>query len=207
MDGEKSARVRVEIGSEWKLEDLYAFARDYEDLYAFIFHFREALEHRELPGVGELFERVPKSGFGALNFFAGLRYLVPGEFKPSVRAIEYGSPGFLDLQHAEGIAVIIGVVVQVYLALRGGGPPAPPSPGGGVSINVTNSSNVNIIVNALSREDAEQPQVREVIAHRLQREAILQTVRNKVRRLSEMWRRGQVTGLTEHSSNDDKLPN
>lgn len=118
MSSEKSA-VRVEIGGEWKLKDLNAFARNYEDLHAFIFHFRAALETDELSEIRKLFARVPKSRFNASNFFAQLRSRVPEDLQPLVRAIEYGSPGFIDLQHAANIAQIVGTLVTFYLAARG----------------------------------------------------------------------------------------
>jgi hypothetical protein len=48
-----------------------------------------------------------KGGFSSLNFYQNLKYIVPPKARPSIRTIQYASPGWIEL------GVILAVATQI----------------------------------------------------------------------------------------------
>jgi hypothetical protein len=88
-------RHRILIGKRWSLESLTVFSRTYEQTYAFYYSFApEVVQHEE----SRLFAAFPwRGGYSAVNFYGGLRRAVPRKRRPRVLAIQYASPGYIDL--------------------------------------------------------------------------------------------------------------
>ncbi|MFZ0961109.1 MAG: hypothetical protein WAO35_09400 [Terriglobia bacterium] len=90
------------------------FARTYEQVYF--------LEYSLLPNLpGETVERLPyayrafpwRGGFSALDFYQQLKYSAPPQERLEVVAIQYGSPGFIELGLVLGAALTVRKIVKV----------------------------------------------------------------------------------------------
>ena len=105
----------IKLDGRWSLEDLYRFPRTYEQAYFALDALIPSESEIDLDRVRRAFEAFPwHGGYSAVNFYNQLKYATPIKSRPSVRAIEYASPGFLDLalilEQAQTLAAIVAAV-------------------------------------------------------------------------------------------------
>jgi len=100
------------IGERWSLGDLYRFPRTYEQVY-FAF---EAILPTESEATQARLERAFRAfpwrgGYSAVGFYDQLRRATPPQKRPTIRAIQYASPGFIELVLNLPLAIHIASVV------------------------------------------------------------------------------------------------
>jgi hypothetical protein len=107
-DASRRGTHRIELGGEWTLDDLYLLPHAYGQLYSFVNALqRGALDIDER--YDHAFEYPWRGGWSTVNFFGYVRTRVPRTARPKLVAIQYASPGWMDLS----------LVVATALAIRG----------------------------------------------------------------------------------------
>ena len=101
---------RLEMDGEWGLVELSGFGRQYVQVYSILYALQFGADD-EVSGrhytLGRL-ERFPGPvAWSAVGFYDKLRTAVPWEHRPRIAAIEYASPGYIEL------AVIVTVAVNI----------------------------------------------------------------------------------------------
>jgi len=111
---------RIEIGEQWSLEDLYVFARTYEQVYFLAYSLLPDLPHDVSERVTLAYAAFPwRGGYSAVDFYDRLKYAIPRQEWPNLGAISYGSPGFLELLLVRAVAsVVSGLVKDIAGSLR-----------------------------------------------------------------------------------------
>jgi len=116
---------KINIDGEWTLEDLYLLPHTYGQVYGFMYSLMEIKEisSETLDDFNIDFdERIfftytsqPwKGGYSAVNFYNYLKNLVPPEHRPRIKAIHYGSPGFMELVLFVPIAIVIKEIIKSF---------------------------------------------------------------------------------------------
>ena len=106
--GTEVSRYRLDMDHEWELLELSSFGRQYVQVYSLLYalHFgadsedpyeRTARAFRMYPWAG---------GWSAVDFYAALRTAVPRDHRPHVVAIQYSSPGYIELIVALGVCPV-----------------------------------------------------------------------------------------------------
>ena len=100
---------RLEIDGEWGLLELSGFGRQYVQVYSILYalHFGADEEDPE-DRTSHAFGAFPwTGGWSAVDFYDSLRIAVPPGHRPQIVAMEYASPGYIQL------AVIVGVALNI----------------------------------------------------------------------------------------------
>lgn len=90
---------RILLDGRWSLEDLYVFPRTYEQAYFLVGALLlptgdQTIDER----ITHAFQVFPwQGGYSAVGFYEQLKYITPRAERPSIRSIEYSSPGWLEL--------------------------------------------------------------------------------------------------------------
>jgi hypothetical protein len=117
---------RIFMDERWTLDDLYVFPRAYEQVYFALDALTPSETQSDEARIVRAFQAFPwRGGYSAVNFFSQLKYATPTEQRPAVVAIQYASPGYMELllfleQAAKvaatvaGVAGSIGVCAGVY---------------------------------------------------------------------------------------------
>ena len=104
-----SEKYRIPIDGRWELVDLYEFPHTYAQIYSVIYVLQEPLSVPRERRKAHVFSKYPwRGGYSTVNWFSGLYYTIPYEDRPKVIAMQYASPGWLDL----------GVYVAAAIAIR-----------------------------------------------------------------------------------------
>lgn len=131
MDGAAATdRYRIALDGDWSLRDLYEFPYAFEQVYALLYVAeREAEILAELEDNSAVYSIEPeletlgsypwKGGYSAVNFYKRLSFRVPKEDRPRVLAIQYASPGWIDLGLTVGVAVAVSRMVKMFVARAG----------------------------------------------------------------------------------------
>ena len=94
---------RLHLDGEWGLMDFSGFGRHYVQVYAVLYALqipapRDQEEDEEDDRAVRAFRAFPwRGGWSAVGFYEQLRIAVPPKHRPRLVAIEYASPGFMDL--------------------------------------------------------------------------------------------------------------
>ncbi|HEY4359519.1 MAG TPA: hypothetical protein VGN17_01050 [Bryobacteraceae bacterium] len=131
---ETASSYRIQLDGRWSLEDLTILPHDYLQVYAVVAH---VLMLQDLPpvdfgdGDSPLFDpfltRTERwgmlypwaGGYSAVNFYRALvRNLTPNS-RPTIIAIQYASPGYIDLLlWASAAHVVRRIIVNISKSLR-----------------------------------------------------------------------------------------
>jgi hypothetical protein len=105
---------RIDLAGEWSLEDLYSFPHAYGQLYSFV----NALQRGRLE-IDEAYERpfeYPwRGGWSTVNFFSYVASRVPRTARPRLLAMQYASPGWMDLSLVIASAIAIRTLVTTFV--------------------------------------------------------------------------------------------
>ena len=109
------------IDKRWSLEDLYVFPRAFEQVYFAYEALVPAPDDIVDDRIDRAFRDYPwRGGYSAVNFYNQLKYATPKNKRPTIQAIQYASPGFIDLmlnlQLALQIASVVSTVAGSILA-------------------------------------------------------------------------------------------
>ena len=105
---------RLEMDAEWGLLELSGFGRQYVQVYSIVYalHFgaeEEDPEERTVHAFGA-FPWI--GGWSAVDFYDSLRIAVPAGHRPRIVAMQYASPGYIELAVAVGVALNIRRIVD-----------------------------------------------------------------------------------------------
>jgi len=117
------------IDKRWSLEDLYKFPRAYEQVYFAYEAVLPAPDEQTNERISSAFLAFPwRGGYSAVNFYNQLKSATPVRQRPVIKAIQYASPGFIELilnlplavqiaGYVSSVAGSIGVCNKVYNAI------------------------------------------------------------------------------------------
>ena len=104
---------RINIDERWTLEDLYVFSRTYEQVYFLTYSLFPDLPAAAIERVARAYQAFPwKGGYSAVNFYNQLKYSVPPTNRPKIVAIQYASPGFIELALLVAVSAAISRTVR-----------------------------------------------------------------------------------------------
>lgn len=117
---ETTGNIKILMDNRWDLEDLYKFPRNFEQVYFAYFSLLPSDDEFVRQRVNHAFAAYPwKGGYSAVNFYNQLKYTVSKKERPSIESISYASPGWIELNLIQEIALNVGVVVgSVCATLR-----------------------------------------------------------------------------------------
>ena len=106
---------KINIDERWTLEDLYVFSRTYEQVYFLTYSLFPELPDTAVDRVARAYQAFPwKGGYSAVNFYNQLKYAVPPAKRPKVVAIQYASPGFIELALIVAVSAAISRIVRHF---------------------------------------------------------------------------------------------
>lgn len=106
-------RYRIELASEWSLEDLYVFPRAFEQVYFFFASLDKDLDDIDREKLENAYKAFPwQGGYSAVSFFNQLKYTTPRRKRPNIIAIHKASPGYFDLGLWITTAISLAVLVK-----------------------------------------------------------------------------------------------
>jgi hypothetical protein len=119
----------VLMRGRWGLDDLYRLPRAYLNAYAFVYCFDTDLQPRDVERIDTALQEYPwKGGYSYVNVYSVLRNQIPASERPLIKAIEYHSPGSIDLllnvdvalQVAKSVGILLGAAAaaaKTYAAI------------------------------------------------------------------------------------------
>jgi hypothetical protein len=102
------------MDGEWSLEDLHLFPHAYGQLYLFV----NALQRGRLDlheTYDQAFEYPWRGGWSTVNFFGYVKNRVPRTARPRLVALQYASPGWMDLSLVVATALAIRSLVTTFV--------------------------------------------------------------------------------------------
>lgn len=106
----------IRIDSEWSLRDLSDLPNNYSKVYATLYSLQESVpqaDHR----VSRAYESYPwRGGYSTVNFFRSLESHLPEAAIPHIRSMQYASPGYIELDLDERVAVAVKNVITAFAA-------------------------------------------------------------------------------------------
>lgn len=103
---------KVQLDNLWDLEDLYKFPRTFEQVYFAYFSLLPSKDEFINEKIAHAYSSYPwKGGYSAVNFYNQLKYSMHKSERTTIISISYSSPGWLDLNHIQQVALNVGVVV------------------------------------------------------------------------------------------------
>lgn len=109
----QSDSYRIEIDGKWLLRDFSDLFHLYNEVYSLYFLLDVSDESE--PRVKEALARYPwKGGYSVVNFYDDLFIYLGEENRPAVRAIQYASPGYIELSIAVVVAMNIRRIVEQF---------------------------------------------------------------------------------------------
>ena len=106
---------KINIDERWTLEDLYVFSHTYEQVYFLTYSLFPELPDTAIDRVARAYQAFPwKGGYSAVNFYNQLKYAVPPAKRPKIVAIQYASPGFIDLALIVAVSAAISRIVRHF---------------------------------------------------------------------------------------------
>jgi len=105
------------IDGTWSLKDFYQLPHVFAQVYAFNCAFLLDEQARDPERLASAFSSYPwQGGYSAVNFYTSLSSQIPLNLRPKVKAIQYASPGYMELglwvAAATAAAAIIKQVVE-----------------------------------------------------------------------------------------------
>lgn len=124
----KEAEIyRVLMDERWELEDLYGFPHAYSQSHSFIYCFDSDLEPRNAERIDIALQDYPwQGGYSYVNLYIVLHHQIPFPHRPKIAAIQYASPGWIDLllnpdvalQVAQSVGILLGAGVAAVEAWK-----------------------------------------------------------------------------------------
>lgn len=103
----------IYIDGRWSLEDLYRFPHTYEQVYFALEAIVPAEDEDTEERLTRAFGAFPwRGGYSAVSFYNALKFVVPRTRRPSIRSIQYSSPGWIELFLNQHLAVQVGTIVS-----------------------------------------------------------------------------------------------
>lgn len=118
---------RVLMHERWELEDLYGFPHAYLQCHSFIYCLDSELEPRNAARINMALEEYPwRGGYSYVNIYTVLHHQIPVFHRPKIAAIQYASPGWIDillnpdvaLQVAKSVGILLGIGVAGVEAFK-----------------------------------------------------------------------------------------
>jgi hypothetical protein len=115
------------MDERWELEDLYGFPHAYSQSHAFIYCFDSELDPRNATRIDTALEEYPwRGGYSYVNIYTVLHHQIPVPHRPKIAAIQYASPGWIDillnpdvaLQVAKSVGILLGAGVAAVEAIK-----------------------------------------------------------------------------------------
>ena len=104
---------RIQLDGEWLLKDFSEFFHIYSEVYSMCFLLTVPVSSEER--FEELLARYPwKGGYSAVNFYDDLYREVGKANRPSVKEIQYASPGHISLLLLPGAAYAIRKIIEQF---------------------------------------------------------------------------------------------
>ncbi|QNY17315.1 hypothetical protein IC765_18510 [Acinetobacter seifertii] len=111
-----SDNYRVLLDKRWSLENLNDFSRLYLQNYAFLYCLENNKDNlRAVTLAPELNEYKLRDGLTYVNIYSLFVRHVPNKERPTVRAISYASPGFIELILNYEIAIKIALSIAAFI--------------------------------------------------------------------------------------------
>lgn len=113
------AGYRILMDERWSLDDLYVFPRAYEQVYFALEAITPSANSSDEERILRAFRAFPwRGGYSAINFYNQLKYATPLRYRPQIVAIQYASPGYMELllfleQAAKVAATVAGVAGSI----------------------------------------------------------------------------------------------
>ncbi len=108
---------RVLLDEDWDLDDLYEFPHAFNQCYAFIYCLDSELDIYDKERIDQAFSVYPwRGGYSYVNIYFVLQNQVPWRVRPTVKAIQKASPGWLDLFLNADVAIQIAKSVSALAA-------------------------------------------------------------------------------------------
>lgn len=107
---EKSYKVNID--GQWRINDLYIFSRNYEQVYYALFSLYEHDNDEIESSIKGAYAGFPwQGGYSAVNFYNQLKNTTPNQKRLQILTMQYASPGWVELSMIIGIAVSIKQIV------------------------------------------------------------------------------------------------
>lgn len=112
--------IKLYIDGRWELTDLNVLTRVYIQLYGLLYSLDIAEDYLDAE-IQYIYGKYPwRGGFSAVNFYQNLFSKMPRSYRPTIKAIQYASPGFIEtfqlVDVAKDVAQIVGCVSAAILA-------------------------------------------------------------------------------------------
>jgi hypothetical protein len=106
----------IHIGSEWSLRDLSDLPNNYSKVYATLYSLQESAPQADHK-VRRAYGKYPwKGGYSTVNFFRSLESHLPEAALPQIKSMQYASPGYIELDLDERVAVAVKNVITAFTA-------------------------------------------------------------------------------------------
>ena len=115
-----AGKTRLSLDGDWGLLELSGFGRQYVQVYSFLYAIEYGAPPEDLDDDPFGFNRVLRAfrvfpwagGWSSVGFYKSLQVSVPKEHRPRIVAIEYASPGYIELGVALPIAWALSGLVR-----------------------------------------------------------------------------------------------
>ena len=115
------------MDERWDLEDLHLFPHAFADAYAFTYCFDSTAEALNADRIDTALDAYPwKGGYSYVNLYFVLKHQVVPEERPTIKSIQYASPGWIELflnpdvamQVAKSVGILLGAGVAAVEAFK-----------------------------------------------------------------------------------------
>jgi len=94
-----NSKYRVLIQRDWSIRDFFQLPRLYEQIYSFLYHFKQESSGYRRDDVEHTFRSQPwKGGWSTVNFYEYLVWLVEPPLKLKITSVRYASPGWIEFR-------------------------------------------------------------------------------------------------------------
>ena len=110
-------KYRILLDKAWSLKDLAEFPRVYSQVYAFLYSFQAPLaEADDVEKLRSAYTTYPwQGGYSTVGFYNKIQKFVHPDHKPDISAIQYASPGWMDLELFNPTALLIEKIVLSFV--------------------------------------------------------------------------------------------
>lgn len=118
---------KILMDERWDLEDLYLFPHSFGDAYVFTYCFDSEAKALNADRINTALDEYPwKGGYSYLNLYFVLKRQVDPAERPTINAIQYASPGWIELllnpdvamQVAKSVGILLGTGVAAVEAFK-----------------------------------------------------------------------------------------
>ncbi|AEJ01536.1 hypothetical protein Nit79A3_1722 [Nitrosomonas sp. Is79A3] len=115
--------ANLKLDKEWDMDDLAVLSKLYVQCYSFVYSLSgfevQSKDERIIDWFQGAYAKYPwRGGFSTVNFYHELYAKIPLEQKPSIKEIQYASPGHIKLKEVLVVAgLLAGIVATVTNAI------------------------------------------------------------------------------------------